>query len=159
MRSIAEYIICVSAAAFVCGILNSLMLKGPSREILKLVSGLFLAFCVIRPISQIRIPELQGIGESWYASGAEFALEGEALALESLSESISAQLEAYILDKASQLDLSLTVDVVLEEGESCLPKSVMLWGEAPLYAKHRLTQQITEALGLSEEDVHWIKVS
>ena len=159
MRALAEYIISVSAAAFLCGILNSMMLKGTAKEVMKLVSGLFLAFCVISPVSDLRLPELTDLGESLQQEAQEAAAAGESMAQESVSESIKEQLEAYILDKAESLGLNLTVEVFLAEEDSFLPEGVTLQGDAPLPERQELIQEITDALGLTEEDITWTRRS
>lgn len=157
MQQLAEYIISVAAAAFLCGILNSLMLKGTAKEVLKLVCGLFLAFCVISPVADLRLPELADLGEGIQEEAREAVEAGEQMARESVSESISGQLEAYILDIAQSMGLDLTVDVFLEEGDGCLPESVTIQGDASDREKKEMTTQITDALGLTEEDILWIQ--
>ena len=155
MHALAEYIISVSAAAILCGILNSLMLKGAAKEIMKLVSGLFLAFCVISPVSNIRLPELTAVGEE-IRSEAETAAEiGEAHTREALADSISRQLEAYILDKAEEMGLHLDAEIVLGSEETFLPERVVLSGEAAPGIQKQLIREIAEDLGIPEEDVQW----
>ena len=159
MRALAEYIISVSAAAFLCGILNSMMLKGTAKEVMKLVSGLFLAFCVISPVTDLRLPELTDLGESMQQEAQEAVAAGESMAQESVSESIKQQLEAYILDKAESLGLDLTVEVFIAEEDSFLPEGVALQGDAPLPERRELIREITDALGLTEEDITWTRRS
>lgn len=155
MHALAEYIISVSAAAILCGILNSLMLKGAAKEIMKLVSGLFLAFCVISPVSDIRLPELTAVGEE-IRSEAETAAEiGEAHTLKALADSISRQLEAYILDKAEEMGLHLDAEIFLGSEETFLPERVVLSGEAAPGIQKQLIREIAEDLGIPEEDVQW----
>lgn len=155
MHALAEYIICVSAAAFVCGIVNSLMPKGPAKEVLKLVGGLFLAFSVIRPVADIRIPELAEVSASWQEEASEAAALGEEMAREAAAESIKQELEAYILDKAGELRLTVEAEVFLEE-ETLLPESVTVSGNAAPNSRQRLTDWIESELGISEEDIRWI---
>lgn len=157
MRSLAEYIISVSAAALICGILNSMMLKGAAKEVLKLVSGLFLAFCVIRPISDIRLPELMDIGETIRDEAASAVIAGEEMAMDSARDSISGQLEAYILDKAASLGLDIQVEVFLKQEDTFLPESVTICGSGTLQQKEELTREITDSLGITQEDIIWTR--
>ena len=154
MRALAEYIISVSAAAFLCGIVNSLMPKGPAKEILKLVGGLFLVFTVIRPVADLQIPELQNVGKLWQEEAAEAVAQGEELALESARESITEQLEAYILDKAQELRLEVDVKVTLQE-ETLFPDKVRLQGSVSPQGKQKLVRYICQELGITEEDIEW----
>lgn len=157
MRALAEYIVSVSAAALLCGILNSIMVKGTAREILKLVSGLFLAFSVISPVSNLRLPELTEIEATWQTEAADAVHAGEIMARDAVSDSISEQLETYILDKAESMGLDLTVHVSLKMDDSCLPETVTMEGRASAEERQQLTVEITEALGLTEEDIKWIQ--
>ena len=159
MRALAEYIISVSAAALICGILNSMMLKGTAKEVLKLVSGLFLAFCVIRPVSDIRLPELADIGESIREEAASAVTAGEEMAMDSARDSISEQLEAYILDKAASLGLDIQVEVFLTQDETFLPESVTVRGSGTARQKKELMEEITDALGITQEDITWTRKS
>lgn len=157
MRSLAEYIISVSAAALLCGILNSMMLKGSAKEVLKLVSGLFLAFCVIRPVSDLRLPEITEIGESIREEASAAVTAGEKLAVNSARDSISEQLEAYILDKADSMGLSLDVEVILKQDGSFLPETMTIEGRATKQQAEELLEEITDALGITREDIVWIR--
>lgn len=154
MRELGEYIVSVCAAAFVCGIVNGMMPKGAAKDLLKLVGGLFLAFTVIRPVANIRLPELAEITESWQQEARDAAEAGEEMAMESAVDSIKNQLEAYILDKARELRLILTVEVSLEEN-SLLPDMVRLSGDASPNARQQMLTFLQQELGLSEEDIVW----
>lgn len=155
MRAIGEYIISVCTAALLCGILNSMMLKGPAKQLLKLVSGLFLAFCVISPVSNIHLPDLAAISQEVQEDAQSAVLSGEEMTDEALTESITRQLEAYILDKAESMGLHPQVEVILSDDGSYLPKAVTLWGDSPIVKRTKLIQEIAEDLGITKEDVQW----
>ena len=159
MRDLAEYIISVSAAALVCGILNSMMPKGTAKEVLKLVSGLFLVFCVISPVSNLRLPELADIGETIREEASAAVTAGEKLAVNSARDSISEQLEAYILDKADSMGLSLDVEVILKQDGSFLPETMTIEGRATKQQTEELLEEITDALGITQEDITWTRKS
>ena len=155
MRAVGEYIISVCTAALLCGILNSMMLKGPVKQILKLVSGLFLAFCVISPVSNIHLPDLAAISQEVQEDAQSAVLSGEKITDEALTESITRQLETYILDKAQSMGLHPQVEVILSDDGSYLPKVATLWGDASVVKRTKLIQEIAEDLGLAKEDVQW----
>ena len=155
MRAIGEYIVSVCTAALLCGILNSLILKGPAKDVLKLVSGLFLAFCVISPVSNIHLPDLAAMNQEVQQDAEAAASAGAEIMDEALSERITGQLEAYILDKAESMGLHPEVKVILKDDGSYLPKHVTLSGKAPIVKRTKLIQEIVEDLGLTKEDVRW----
>lgn len=154
MQALGEYVISIGAAAFVIGILGSLMPKGPSKEILKLVCGLFLAFTVISPVSNIQIPELSDVAESWKAEGKEATLTGEEMAREEARQCITRELTAYILDKAAALGLTPEVQVTLHD-ETFHPTGITLTGEASPILRQRLSEILQNDLGLTQEDIIW----
>ncbi len=157
MQALGEYIVSICAAAFLCGIIGSLAPKGAAKEIIKLVCGLFLVFTVIRPISEINLPDLVEVGKSFQKDAQSAVKAGEDMAQTETAAGISEQLEAYILDKARLLRLELTVEVELDEEGSFLPKTVTLRGDAAPLARKQLTELLQKDLGIPEEDIRWIQ--
>lgn len=155
MRGLAEFVGTVTAAAAVCGILGELMPKGPSRQILKLTGALFLAFSMLQPLSQLKLPALQEVTDRLRTEGSLAADLGEEMASQEQIRCITQSLQTYILDKAEALGLTLTVELNLEE-ESYLPCQVVLSGEAAPLAKQRLTEQLVQELGIAKEEILWI---
>lgn len=154
MQALGEYIVSVSAAAFVCAIAGSLMPKGPSREILKLVCGLFLAFTVIQPVSHMEIPELSELTEGLTAEGDSASAAGEEMMEQAIRESIKEQLEAYILDKAESLGLTVSAEIRLHP-DTHYPKTVHLTGDAAPVLRQKLTEALSEDLDINQEDILW----
>lgn len=155
MAKLGEYIICVCCAALLCGIVNSMMPKGTSREILKLVGGLFLAFTVIQPIQNMELPDLSTVTDSWQDEVSNAVSRGEEMARQAAADSIKKELEAYILDKALSLRLEVRVQLKLRE-DTLHPESVILIGNPSPDSRNQLTRWICEELGLTKEAVTWI---
>ena len=156
MDEIRTYFLSVTGAAIICGILNSLLGKSTgSGKLLRLISGIFLTMVAIRPITQLDIDALTDfrIGNTDEVSLAVEA--GENLASDAMAEIIKTNCEAYILDKAQSLGLTLTVDVELTEGELPAPQLVYIHGNASPYAKSQLRAILKEQLGIAEEDQIW----
>ena len=156
MRALGEYIVSISAAAFIFAIVSSLMPKGNTKEILRLVGGLFLAFCVIRPIADLQIPDLSALSEVGSREAREAAGEGEELAQRNVSERIKQDLEAYILDKAGELRLQLNAEVILSE-ESFLPEELIISGDASPNARQEMILFLTREVGIQKENIQWNK--
>jgi hypothetical protein len=74
---------------------------------------------------------------------------------DAIRASIKARSEAYILDKAAELALSVEVEVTLSNDEIPLPVSVRVSGKASNYAKSRLQAIITQDLGINKEHQVW----
>lgn len=155
MEDLRQYVISVVCAAIFCGILLSLLQKSSARDILKLLCGLFLAFTVIRPISQIGELDLSDFGLSYSEDAAQAAALGEKYTREAMAEIIIEETEAYILDKAEALNVSLEADVTVSLDDIPVPAAVRLTGEVSPYAKGELQRIIENELGIAKEDQLW----
>lgn len=157
METVRTYLLGVIAAAIVCGIVTRILGdKGTQGAMAKLIAGLFLAFTVIRPVADLSIGSVADLTDQYSAAGADAAAEGERMTREALALSIKSQTEAYILDKAEALNVTLTVEVTLSEEDIPTPASVCLTGKVSPYAKQRLQTVIADDIGIDKEHQTWI---
>ncbi len=156
MDAIRQYVISIVAAAILCAILNSLFAeKGTPGSLMKLISGIFLAFVVIRPIADMDLTEFPSVLDI-YSSDASAAVEaGENIAWEANAAIIKQQTEAYILDKAESLNAQLTVEVTLSADTIPVPTAVRLSGDVSPYAKAVLESVLEEELEIAKENQLW----
>ena len=156
MEDIKAYLLGIVGAAVVCGIATRLIDdKGTQGAMIKLIAGLFLAFTVIRPIANIQLDGLTDFADVYTDAGAAAVAEGERMTTDAIRASIKARSEAYILDKAAELALSVEVEVTLSNDEIPLLVSVRVSGKASNYAKSRLQAIITQDLGINKEHQVW----
>lgn len=156
MESIRAYLLSIIAAAIVCGIITVLLgSKGTHGAMAKLMAGLFLAFTVIRPVAQIDFTGITDFAEQYTDAGTAAAEKGKILTREALTESIKRKTEAYILDKAEAMRVTLSVEVELSEHDVPVPVAVQLEGAVSPYAKQQLQRIITEDLGIDKEHQTW----
>lgn len=150
-----QYIVSIVSAALVCGILTSFMKDCGVKKVLKLLCGLFLTFTVIKPITGLTIPELPALGPI-YEGAEEAAQEGESFTRDTLTNIITEESEAYILDKAKEMEVLLTVEVATSSEDGLpVPESVTLEGDISPEARQKLSQIITEELGIPKENQLW----
>lgn len=156
MESLRTYLIGLVAAAILTGIVTQLMGdKGTQGALIKLISGLFLVFTVIAPISNIDLSGLRDFSADFSEAGEEAALIGEDITRESLAAVIKQRSEAYILDKAAGLDVELEVDVTVSDDKMPVPSAVLIRGKVSPYAKARLQSIIVQNLGIDKEKQIW----
>ena len=143
----------VTCAAVLASILRTIAGEGAMGKLTKLLSGLFLAVMVLSPLVKLEIPDPARWLEDYMAEGEAAAQAGEAMAKEYSQAIISAELEAYILDKAAALGCELSAEVRLDEGG--LPETVVLSGEISSADREALPQMLAGELGIGEEAVIW----
>lgn len=157
MADLGRYIVSVSAAAIFCGILKSILpSKGACGSILRLLTGIFLSFAVIRPLAQVNIGALPVLSHTYLSEAEAAALDGEVFSRDALADIIKSRTEAYILDKARLLQAELTVSVTLSGDMPPVPVSVRLSGNLSPYARSRLAEILQRELGIAKENQIWI---
>lgn len=147
------YILSVTSAAVLAAILRTLAGDGTMRKLTKLLSGLFLAVTVLAPLVKFEIRDPARWLEDYMAEGEAAAQAGEVMAKEYAASIISAELEAYILDKAAVLGCELSAEVRVDEAG--LPERVLLSGEIAPVDRAKLSKMLAQELGIGEEAVAW----
>ncbi len=155
MDFLRQYIYAVISGAITCGILMALSEKAKIKPIMKLLCGLFLAFTVIRPITRLDLAEWVAVSLPYSQEAAQISSLGENLSSEALEAIIKESTEAYILDKATALNVSLEAEITVY-GNPPVPTAVWLSGEVSPYAKQQLEAILTEDLGIPKENLQWI---
>lgn len=154
MQQLGQYVVTLTVAALISGILLSLFQDGPVRSILRLVCGIFLTVTALSPLTDLSIPDVSAFASDYMAEGKAAAALGEDIARAETQERIRQQLKAYILDKASLIGAKITADISFnDEG---YPETVRLSGEATDSVKQQLQEMITNDLGISKENQQWI---
>lgn len=157
MMDLRQYILSVTVAAMICALVQQLLdKKGTAATIGKMLTGLFLTFTVIHPFANLHLMELGNFTMSFDHEAASAVAQGQALSKNALRESITKRTEAYILDKARQLDLKLTVEVTVSQDDIPIPERVRLKGNVSPYAKARLQSILVNDLGIAKEKQIWI---
>ena len=157
MAEIRQYIITVTAAAIFCAIITGLLSKNSSGfKIVKLLSGLFLAYTVIAPWTKINLKnitlytdEISSAAERFVQSGADYVYSESAVIIKEKSE-------AYILDKAASMGVDIEVEVFLSRDNPPVPESAVIKGAVSPYAKERLKVCFQGDLGIPKENLLWI---
>ena len=157
MEHIREYLISVTAAALLCGILQSLAgQKSSNTGLLKLICGIFLSLTVIRPLADIRLEEFEIWTRQIHADAESAVAEGANYAKQAMIRQIKEQSEAYILNKAASYGSTVSAEVTVE-GDPPLILSCTIQGNLSPYAQKQLSRILEEDLGIREEDQRWIR--
>lgn len=157
MAEIREYLIGVTVAAILCGIVTALSgEKGFLGSAMKLLTGLLMALALVSPWVTIPLDDLFGWTESIQTDAGSIVQQGQNTGQETYRQVIKERLEAYIQDEAQALGLDLSVVITLAEDGTPIPVAAELSGDASPYLKQRLTLILTNELGIEREDQIWI---
>lgn len=156
MAQWGQYVISVIAAALICGVVLGFLQSGTTKELVKLICGLFLAFAILQPLLGFELSDLTAVMETYGDEARKLTKEGQELAAESKAAIITAETEAYIQDKAASLHASIEAHVTLSEDEPLVPVSANIRGSISPYARSVLSAYLEEELGIAKENQQWI---
>ena len=155
MEGLRQYILSVVAAALVCSLVSCVMPQGKARQLLRLLCGAVLTTVVLGPLMGIDNISLSDFLEQWEVDAAYYTAQGEQMTQDALAESIKGQTEAYILDKAAELNASITAEVTVSEEEPPKPLSVVISGQVSPYNRKKLESILETDLGIAKENQVW----
>lgn len=157
MDGIRDYLLAISAAAILCGIVSRLLgKKGTPAAIGKMLCGVFLALAVMQPLSRFRPGIWEEFSFDMEQTAAQAVEKGQVETKKAVAKIIKERCEAYILEKAAQMQTKLTVEVFLSDDNIPVPNGVRLQGAVSPAAKSRLQTLISEELGIPKEKQIWI---
>ena len=156
MDGIREYLISVTAAALLCGILKSLMgEKGSSAALVRLICGIFLALTVIRPLKELTLTDISLLPSGFLTEARATSGKGVEYTRQTRADLIKEQCEAYILDKAKTLGASIQVEIGISEAGEPIPAGSIITGNLSPYARNQLSNALEKDLGIAQEDQKW----
>lgn len=152
----AQYLLKVTVSAILCSILTAVLgKKGILGPVIKLIAGVYMTLTVLSPWVSIRLQSLEDLSLEISMDAASAVEEGEKSAAAAMTDIITGQTQAYILDKAESLGAQLRVEVMLSDDGCFTPCRVTLSGSISPYARQVLSAYIAENLGISTEDQIW----
>lgn len=155
MQLLGKYILsCGIAAMFVSIIRNLSDCRDSLGTLIRIICGLFLAFVLIEPVSNLDFSRLEVISQSYAPEADKVVAYGASLASDMRREYIKAEAEAYILDKARMHSCDIQVQVTV--GEDFLPESSVANGYLTENVRQDLERCLETELGIPKERQKWI---
>lgn len=156
MEGIRQYLISIIAVATIISILLVFFGKnGTISAIVRLLGGLVLVFTVLSPLTKVQIGNWQDFYGSITSDASAAATQGQEMAANAAAAIIKEELEAYIQDKALQMQLQVDIHVELSDTYPPTPETVVVRGAVSPYAKKHLAQFLSENIGIPEENQLW----
>ncbi len=153
MDGFKNYLLSVTAAAILCGIVRELVGKQSAASgLVKILSGIFMACTLIAPLRIMDFSVLEASGYSFAAEAEAAASTGKEAAAEELTAVIKSRSETYILDKAAAMGVDLNVEVTVED---LLPTAALIHGAVSPYTRSHLSEWISVQLGIPKEAQEW----
>ena len=153
MNALGEYVITLTCAAMICGVLPAFLPEGSAGKLVKLCCGVFLTVTALSPLVGWKLPDSLFTETDFRALGEAVAEHGREQAESERAAVIKEALEAYILDKAQQLGADIHVEIMLDEDD--MPERVYLRGSGSAEALARLTEEMETQLGIPKERQQW----
>ena len=151
-----EYILSIISAAILCAVIKGMVgEKSTNGKIVGLLCGVLMAITLITPLKDVRFYNITAFLNEIKTDSEKYIQDGQSAAGKSMADIIKAQTEAYILDKAEQMGLSITVEVVLDEKSENVPDRVTVKGQLSPYAKEVLSNFLQNELGIAKEKQKW----
>ena len=153
MENLRQYMLSLICAALMCSILIKLAKSTINVELIRMLCGLFLLLCFLSPFYQTDFATITE-GAFSYTEDAHIAVEeGKNLASEMMLQGITEELKTYILGKAEEMDLALSVEISLDQHG--IPIAVILHGSAEPYQKENIAHILQSDLGIPKENQTW----
>ena len=153
MQPLSQYIMSLTAAAMICGTLLSLFQSSSMHTVIRMICGVFMTITVLGPLCDFSFPDLFDIIPDFQEDAAQAAAWGEDFSAQLQKEHILQSLQAYIQDKASELDVTITAQFNLDR--QGIPNSVRIHGNITGQKKEALSQLIANELGIAKENQQW----
>lgn len=154
MDGMKNYLISVCCAAVLCGILKQIVGSSKmSSGMIRVLSGLFIAICIVSPWKNFRVDELTQYNPLITEQGDLYAMTGYEITKKKTDKLIIQNTEAYILEKANQLQTQVEVSVSLSEDS--IPVSVQITGQLSQEAKEELSAFLLNNIGIQKEMQIW----
>ncbi len=160
MGAAASYILSVTGAAILIGILSSFLNpKSAAGGFFKILGGIVLLIVMIQPVVGFRFDSLTDYAEQTFLEGKAAAQDGKNQTRDTMADIISGKCEAYILDKAGLYQADIQAEVILSEEEVPVPEQAVIRGSFSSEAKSKLEEIIETQLGIPKEQQTWIGTS
>ena len=154
MVGVRQYLLTLCVSSAVCAVINSFFdSKRNTNKIIRLLTGMFISLCAISPLLNVGQWDLTTFTDR-ITFGSEAVENGKNMASATTAEFIKEQVGAYVVNKATAMNLDIDVDVKLDDTTQ-RPCSIVLSGAISPYSKQILSQYITDNLGIAKEDQHW----
>ena len=156
MDGIREYLVQVTAAGLICGVVNMIVgKKGTVAASVRVMSVILMTVTMASPLVKLRLTGISDFLRDIRFDGSLYAQQGSQVSKDAVSDIIKERSEAYILDKAAAIGADIRVELALSRDPLPVPVSVTISGSVSPAGKRRLQEMIRDDLGIPLEAQTW----
>lgn len=156
METVRGYLLRLTAGAFLSAGLLALIPKGTSKKAAAVLCGLVMLLLALTPLAQLDYDALSEAISRLELEKEEARTGIEIRNQELVARIISGRVQAYILDKAASLGLTVTVELEMEtRAATPYPKAVTIHGEATPAQKQQLQQYLEQTFAIPVQRQVW----
>ena len=110
---------------------------------------------IIAPLKQLDLQNINDSIEYIQTDSKRISGQGRQMTEQAISDNISDRVQAYILDKAASYGASITVEIIMDQKDPCIPLSAEIHGTVSPFCKAQLQRIIEEDIGIKRENQQW----
>ena len=156
MTHAGQYVLSLLCAGILCGIAPVFLQDSGTKNIAKMLGGLFLAITLLSPLPGLNVEEIIGNLLPDTVPAERLTQEGQAMSTEAMAQFIMTETQAYILDKAAVIGADIDIRIELSQDEIPIPAAATIDGQVTQAQRNYLQKLLKEDLGITEEAQRWI---
>jgi len=155
MGGIREYLLSIAAAGVLATLAEAVMPAGAVKRVVRFLGGLIVLLSAISPLTKLasgRNPEIA----NWEMPHSDLVVYAEQQTKELTEMLIIERTAEYILDKAEQIGMKVTAEVILENKDlNPVPRSITITGIYTQLQKKIMSDYLEQTFGIPEERQVW----
>ena len=155
MNAVGTGIISITSGAILCGILKYMYSTTEARSWADVLCGAYMLLVLLSMFKQIDVQELLPSIASERYDVQKYISNGEQYAQNTVVEIIKENCEAYVMEQANQMDIPVTVEIMISDTDLPAPVGIYISGQVSPYEKAAFGKMLEEDLGISREAQIW----
>lgn len=157
MTVVGSYLLHAAASCLLVTIVSGFLPKGAIRKNVQICGSLVVLLAIAAPVLRIQAEDIARGLAALQLQIQDAQLDAKVKNSTYLEERIKQDCEAYVLDKATALELEITVELQLQEQDGCpYPYHILMIGYAEPWQKQALQETLESDLGIPKERQNWI---
>lgn len=156
MSGIQRTVMAILTAVFLRSILKQILQDQKMKDWMHLLGGIYITVVIACGIRQLDYSAVTDQIHSSWEEADFYSMEGKHQADAVLHQRIKDSCEAYVLNIAGQMNAAIKVDITLSDQEIPVPEKIVVYGEVSSDIKTRLSEILTQDLGINRGDQIWI---